>query len=69
MINDIIVWLCFISSLFEQVFAQMEAKIILSRFLRSFDYEVVTDQRPDEFEEGLTLHLRHGLPVKLTNKS
>ena len=47
----------------------MEAKIILSRFLRCFDYEVVTDERPDELIENLTLHLRYGLPVKLTMKS
>ena len=51
-----------------QVFAQMEAKIILSRFLRAFDYESLDGERPDEFAENLTLHLRHGLTVRLKPK-
>ena len=46
----------------------MEAKIILSRFLRSFDYEMLDGPRPDEFDEDLTLHLRRGLPVHLRVK-
>ena len=43
----------------------MEAKIIMARFLRSFDYESVSVESPDEFDEDLTLHLRYGLTVRL----
>ena len=48
-----------------QVFAQMETKIILSRFLRAFDYECVEEEHPDEIDEVFLLHLRRGLPVKV----
>ena len=52
-----------------QVFAQTEANIILSRFLRAFDYASVVDERPDEIDEHVTLHLRHGLNVRLKSKT
>ena len=46
----------------------MEAKIILSRFLRAFEYESLDGERPDEFDENLTLHLRRGLTIRLRPK-
>jgi len=51
-----------------QVFAQMEAKIILSRFLRAFNYESLDGEKPDEWDESLTLYLRRGLTVRLKPK-
>ena len=46
----------------------MEAKIILSRFLRAFEYESVDGEQPNEIVEDLTLHLRRGLRVRLKQK-
>ena len=53
----------------KQVFAQMEAKIILTRFLRAFDYECVNDDKSDEIAEGIIHYIRHGLRVKLKQKT
>ena len=47
----------------------MEARIILARFLRVFDFEIVDDGAKDQFVEMLTLHFRHGLKAKLKWKS
>ena len=52
-----------------QVFSQMEAKIILARFLRTFDFELVNDGEHDQYIESLTLHFRHGLKVKLKHRN
>ena len=52
-----------------QVFSQMEAKIILARFLRAFDFDLVHDGEHDQYIESLTLHFRHGLKVKLRNRN
>ena len=46
----------------------MEAKIILSRLLRAFDYKSLDGEQPDEFDENLTYHLRRGLTVRLKPK-
>ena len=52
-----------------QVFSQMEAQIILARFLRVFDFEIVDDGAKDQFVEMLTLHFRRGLKAKLKLKN
>ena len=52
-----------------QVFSQMEARIILARFLRVFDFEIVGDGAEDQFVEMLTLHFRRGLKAMVKLKS